>query len=219
MGFEDFMDLEYKEIIYDTETTMLDSKLITYAGEPIVVDGTTITLPTGSEYKYDPLTNGFIATDYGLTIMPSKNSQKIERRPSMETTELKINDKYSKYTIKCHDASDLSEQFILKTLAIMKSDLTAMYNRSIDIGTMESIECIMTPTIKNVIINAYRKSNMFGKKIPFIACFDEYGERLPDKITIEGVEGITVKIVDPKKYGDNYLSFEIIVSKDFELPF
>lgn len=219
MGFEDFMDLEYKEIIYDTETTMLDSKLITYAGEPIVVDGTTITLPTGSEYKYDPLTNGFIATDYGLTIMPSKNSQKIERRPSMETTELKINDKYSKYTIKCHDASDLSEQFILKTLAIMKSDLTAMYNRSIDIGTMESIECIMTPTIKNVIINAYRKSNMFGKKIPFIACFDEYGERLPDKITIEGVEGITVKIVDPKKYGDNYLSFETIVSKNFELPF
>lgn len=219
MGFEDFMELEYKEIIYDTETTMLDSKLITYAGEPIVVDGTTITLPTGSEYKYDPLTNGFIATDYGLTIMPSKNSQKIERRPSMETTELKINDKYSKYTIKCHDASDLSEQFILKTLAIMKSDLTAMYNRSIDIGTMESIECIMTPTIKNVIINAYRKSNMFGKKIPFIACFDEYGERLPDKITIEGVEGITVKIVDPKKYGDNYLSFETIVSKNFELPF
>lgn len=219
MGFEDFMDLEYKEIIYDTETTMLDSKLITYAGEPIVVDGTTITLPTGSEYKYDPLTNGFIATDYGLTIMPSKNSQKIERRPSMETTELKINDKYSKYTIKCHDASDLSEQFILKTLAIMKSDLTAMYNRSIDIGTMESIECIMTPTIKNVIINAYRKSNMFGKKIPFIACFNEYGERLPDKITIEGVEGITVKIVDPKKYGDNYLSFETIVSKNFELPF
>ena len=219
MEFKDFMDLKYKEMIYGTDITTLDSKLTTYADDLIVVDGTTITLPTGSEYEYDPFTGGFVATGYSLTMTPSKNSQEIERRPSMETTKLKINDKYSKYTIKCHDASDLSEQFILKTLAIMKSDLTAMYNNSIDIGTMESIECIMTPTIKNAIINAYRKSNMFGKKIPFIACFDEYGERLPDKITIEGVEGITVKIVDPKKYGDNYLSLEIIVSKDFELPF
>ena len=51
---------------------------------------------------------------------------------------------------------------------------------------------------------------MYGKKTPFVACFDEYGRRLPDEIKIDTLRGMDIKIVDPGTYGNNYLVFEAV---------
>ena len=50
-----------------------------------------------------------------------------------------------------------------------------------------NIECKMTPNVKTNLINAYRRVNMYGKKTPFIARFDEYGRRLPDEVKIDTI--------------------------------
>ena len=52
---------------------------------------------------------------------------------------------------------------------------------------------------------------MYGKKTPFVACFDEYGRRLPDEVKIDTIRGMDIKIVDPDTYGNNYLVFEAVV--------
>ena len=60
---------------------------------------------------------------------------------------------------------------------------------------------------------ASKKLKMYGKKRPIIARFDEYGNRLPDEIDLGTSQGITLKIVDPEKYGIFY--FEL---KGIEFP-
>ena len=114
-----------------------------------------------------------------------------------------------RYAVACHNYNDLSQERILKTLSIMKSKLM-MECMPVHV---KSIECKMSPMVKTNIINAYRKVSMYGKKTPFVACFDDYGRRLPDEIQIDTIRGMDLKIVDPDVYGDNYLVFEAIIPR------
>ena len=72
--------------------------------------------------------------------------------------------------------------------------------------------------VKQNIIIAYKKLHMYGKKLPFIARFDEYGKRLSDEVKIETLKGMNIQIVDSEDYGDFYLEFKGIVA-NLDLPF
>lgn len=128
--------------------------------------------------------------------------------PKMKFEEYK-DDKFCnhRYAVSCNCESDLAQERILKSISIMKSRLMMLCAPYM----VKNIECKMTPSVKNNIINAYRKVNMYGKKTPFVACFDEYGRRLSDNIKIDTMRGMDIKIVDPTSYGNNYLVFEAII--------
>ena len=104
------------------------------------------------------------------------------------------------HIVACHDEKDLSIENVLKTLSAIKGKLM------IDIAPIhiKTIECSITPQVRQNIVTASKKLKMYGKKRPIIARFDEYGNRLPDEIDLGTSQGITLKIVDPEKYGIFY---------------
>ena len=104
------------------------------------------------------------------------------------------------HIVACCDEKDLSIENILKTLSAIKGKLM------IDIAPIhiKTIECSITPQVRQNIVTASKKLKMYGKKRPIIARFDEYGNRLPDEIDLGTSQGITLKIVDPEKYGRFY---------------
>lgn len=165
-------------------------------------------------YKFNPDTNAFeidltgpYINEYGEVVRELYSKEDI---PEMKVEENRIDmtDNY-RYAVACHNHSDLSPERILKSLSIMKSKLM-MECMPIRV---EKIECKMSPMVKKNIISAYRKVSMYGKKTPFVACFDDYGRRLPDEIQIDTIRGMDLKIVDPKIYGENYLVFETIIPR------
>ena len=165
-------------------------------------------------YKFNPDTNSFeidlaepYINEYGEVVRELFSEEDI---PEMKVEESRVDmtDNY-RYAVACHNYSDLSPERILKSLSIMKSKLM-MECMPIRI---EKIECKMSPMVKTNIINAYRKVSMYGKKTPFVACFDDYGRRLPDEIQIDTIRGMDLKIVDPDVYGENYLVFETIIPR------
>ena len=113
------------------------------------------------------------------------------------------------HIVACHDEKDLSIENVLKTLSAIKGKLM------IDVAPIhiKTIECSITPQVRQNIVTASKKLKMYGKKRPIIARFDEYGNRLPDEIDLGTSQGITLKIVDPEKYGIFY--FEL---KGIEFP-
>ena len=104
------------------------------------------------------------------------------------------------HIVACCDEKDLSIENVLKTLSAIKGKLM------IDIAPIhiKTIECSITPQVRQNIVTASKKLKMYGKKRPIIARFDEYGNRLPDEIDLGTPQGITLKIVDPEKYGRFY---------------
>lgn len=104
------------------------------------------------------------------------------------------------HIVACCDEKDLSIENILKTLSAIKGKLM------IDVAPIhiKTIECSITPQVRQNIVTASKKLKMYGKKRPIIARFDEYGNRLPDEIDLGTSQGITLKIVDPEKYGRFY---------------
>ena len=120
-----------------------------------------------------------------------------------------------RYRVTCDDSCNLLSDRILKNLSVMKSRLM-MECAPVRI---KRVECKMTPRVKQNIIQAYRKLNMFGKKTPFVARFDEYGRRLEDDVKIETLEGMTISIVDPKYYGELYLEFTGVIEDIFYSPY
>ena len=117
--------------------------------------------------------------------------------------------KSGEHIVACYDEKDLSIENILKTLSAIKGKLM------IDVAPIhiKTIECSITPQVRQNIVTASKKLKMYGKKRPIIARFDEYGNRLPDEIDLGTSQGITLKIVDPEKYGIFY--FEL---KGIEFP-
>ena len=163
-------------------------------------------------YKFNPDTSSFkidseapYVNEYGEAVREFFSEEDI---PEMKVEENRVDmtDNY-RYAVGCFDYSDLSPERILKTLSIMKSRLMIecmpVY--------VKNIECKMSPMVKKNIISAYRKVSMYGKKTPFVACFDDYGRRLPDDIQIDTMRGMDIKIVDPDVYGNNYLEFETVI--------
>lgn len=133
----------------------------------------------------------------------------VEEEPEVKVYSDQSQERLEKeYCVVCEKESDLTQDRILLNLSKIKSVLMLKCAPI----RLEKIECIMTPTVKNNIVSAWRKINMYGKKTPFLARFDEYGRRLPDEIKIETLRGMTIKIVNPKEYGEHYLEFKGIVS-------
>lgn len=169
-------------------------------------------------YKFNPDINAFdidmdmpYIDENGVPIAKSGFSKEDIPEMKVEESRVDITDNY-RYAVACHNYSDLSPERILKSLSIMKSKLM-MECMPIRV---EKIECKMSPMVKDNIIKAYRKISMYGKKTPFVACFDEYGRRLPDEIKIDTMRGVDLKIIDPDTYGNNYLEFETIIPRQLK---
>ena len=107
------------------------------------------------------------------------------------------------YCVSCEDSSDLSQDHILRSIEIMKAKLLMQ----ISPVKVKQIECKMTPKVKDAIITAVRKLDMYGKTRPFIARFDEYGRRLPDEIKFDTMRGMLIEIMDPDIHGEYHLEF------------
>lgn len=106
------------------------------------------------------------------------------------------------FAVKCMGREDLSPERILKSMSKLKGKMM------IDCTPykLKKIECSMTPAVKQSLLSAGRRLRMYGRKTPYIAKFDEYGNRLPDEIQLdEDAEGMTLKIVKPSLYGEYYL--------------
>ena len=106
----------------------------------------------------------------------------------------------------CKDECELALDHVLTTLSAVKGKLMA------DIAPIhiQTIICKMTPSVRKNIVTASKKLEMYGKKMPIIARFDEFANRLPDEIEIGTSSGITLQIVDPQDYGEFYLELNAI---------
>lgn len=168
----------------------------------------------------------FIEDRYTTTAWNSWSNYEDMRRYFESEEERKVNvvrkESYNKgeHIVACYDEKDLSVENVLKTLSAIKGKLM------IDIAPIhiKTIECWITPQVRQNIVTASKKLKMYGKKRPIIARFDEYGNRLPDEIDIGTTNGITLKIIDPDKYGKYYIELKGIefprieydITKDFE---
>ena len=167
-------------------------------------------------YTYNPDTSSFtvdIPSMYPYDILDPDIVKKLEmEEPKMEIQSNE--DPHSlgrRYAVSCSHEPDLSQERILKSISVMKAKLMMQCAPV----RLLNIECRMTPAVKQNIIMAYKKLQMYGKKTPFVARFDEYGRRLPDEVKIDTLRGMTIKIVDPVEYGHCYLMFEGVVKDLF----
>lgn len=109
-----------------------------------------------------------------------------------------------RYELICTDKESLSQTNVLRTLMRLKSEF--VYNCAP--YKMKDVKCKMSPIVKENLIKAYRKLHMYGKKLPIIVSFDEYGRRLPDQLQDDLAKGITVKIVDSEQKNNYFLAFD-----------
>lgn len=122
----------------------------------------------------------------------------------------------------CDDPGDLSVEHILTTLSVAKGQLMMelLPNR------VKKLECSVTPAVKQNIITAGKKLKMYGKEVPIIPHFDEWGNRLPDDIKIGDHSGIILKIVNPEDFGELYYELRATIDPEdvnwydsFDAPF
>jgi hypothetical protein len=125
-----------------------------------------------------------------------------------EETKVKVNIDHfkGKYVCCVRETSDLSLERILTTLSVVKGRLM------LEIAPIhiKEFQCSMTPAVRKNIIQASKRVKMYGKKMPIIARFDDYGNRLPDVIEINDSPGVNIKILDPADYGELYLEMTAI---------
>ena len=130
------------------------------------------------------------------------------------------------HIVYCDNDYDLSVDRVLKVLSALKGEIM------LDIAPIhiKELECSITPTVRKNIVMASKKLNMYGKKRPIISQYDEWGNPLPDEIDLGTEQGVTLKIVDPKEYGEYYFELKAIefpsvdyITKsdwsDLDLPF
>lgn len=163
-------------------------------------------------YTYPPDPSSFtvdIPSMYPHHIIDPEIWRKLEmEEPKMSMREERDHRSLGRrYAVACSHEPDLTQDRILKSLSSMKAKLM-MKCAPVKV---ENIECRMTPVVKNNIIMAYKRLEMYGKKTPFVARFDEYGRRLSDEVKIDVMKGMTIKILDPEEYGPYHIEFEGIV--------
>ena len=165
---------------------------------------------TGDAFVADPHIWVNTVTDTGTEWRSLSMTDYSDRRymESEEESEVEVIRKEShnsgEHIVACCNEKDLAPENILKTLSAVKGKLM-MDIAPIHIG---KIECCMTPQVRKNIVTASKRLKMYGKKRPIIARFDEYGNRLPDEIDIGTSRGITLKIIEPEKYGPYYLELK-----------
>lgn len=125
-----------------------------------------------------------------------------------EEAKVKVNVEHfkGKYVCCVKDTPDLLQDRILITLSAVKGRLM-MECAPIHI---KEFQCSMTPAVRQNIIQASKRSRMYGKKMPIIARFDEYGNPLPEQIEINDSPGVNLRILDPEDYGELYLELVAI---------
>lgn len=109
--------------------------------------------------------------------------------------------------VRCTYAPDLEQDKILRCLSIMKSELMMKCAPF----KVDRVTCKMSPQVKQNIIKAWKRLSMYGKKIPFVACYDEYGRRLNDKVEIDTLHGMIISVVNPDECGEHLLEFEGVI--------
>lgn len=142
---------------------------------------------------------------YSTTIGYEDFVRQIEKE---EEAKVKVNlERFKgKYVCCVKDTPDLLQDRILITLSAIKGRLM-MEVAPIHI---KEFQCSMTPAVRKNIIQASKKARMYGKKMPIIARFDEYGNPLPEQIEINDSPGVNLRILDPADYGELYLEMVAI---------
>ena len=200
-----FLDPLYDNLPDIIETTSLSDSTRSYIFAP-----STTTILSDSHIIDTRTYETTLAPKYGKTFATENSILDLKKYvEEKEVGDVKVfNKPAGKYEciVACTDVDDLSGERVLKTLSAVKGKLM------LDIAPIhiQKLECSMTPLVKKNIIQASKKLKMYGKKRPIIACFDEFGNRLPDKIELDTSQGVSLIIVDPKEYGDFYLELKAI---------
>lgn len=196
--------MEFKPEIIDVTTLGDSTRRVVSAPYTLT---TTSPLTTDSTIYYPPYTTEITAEDLSKGFSWEEMITKLGKEEEAKVNVISKKSVNShEHIVYCEDKTDLSIEKILTTLSAVKGRL--MFE--IAPIHIKEIQCKMTPTVKNHIIEASKKLKMYGKKSPIIPSFDEYGNRLPDRIEIGEDKGITVKIVEPEKYGDVYFELKAL---------
>lgn len=118
--------------------------------------------------------------------------------------EMKTEKTAHSYSVICDDLVDLNPSVILKNISTIKGKIMLDCMDT----PLREIQCLMTPSVKQILVKASKRLAMYGKTRPYRARFDEFGNPLPDEINIDCGKGMTLKIVDPSKYGEHYLEIK-----------
>lgn len=126
------------------------------------------------------------------------------RKEEEAKVKLEVQNFRDKHIVYCKDNIDLSPEKILLTLSATKGRLM------LEVAPIhiKEFQCSMTPAVRKNIIQASKRARMYGKKMPIIARFDEFGNQLPEQIEINDAPGVNIKILDPMNYGELY--FEMV---------
>lgn len=186
-----------------TETTSLDD---TYKRYITITNPGTSLMYTGSTGEtqhvyYPPKHWEPFSTTLGYEDFMKKIGKEEEAKVEVNVENFK-----RKHVCCIKNTADLLPERILMTLSAVKGRLM------MEVGhiNIKEFQCGMTPAVKKNMIQASKRLKMYGKKIPFIARFDEYGNRLPDQIEINDSPGVNLKILDPTSYGELYLELVAI---------
>lgn len=134
---------------------------------------------------WDNITSGVVSYDEFASIPAAIDSDDID-------VNIQNNSSETIWEVIYCDLEVLNENNILKIVERMKSKLLYVTSSYV----IDDYICELTVAMKETLIKAHKKLEMFGKKKPTIAVFDEYGRRLPDKFSKGPLKGLIVKIVD-----------------------
>ena len=167
-----------------------------------------------AEYRYNPDTSSFtvdipgmwpkIAEDEWKKMMKLELDKEDEHKVRVSKKKTYTKDERA---VMCDDPKDLSVEHILTTLSVVKGRLML----ELSPNRIKKLECSVTPAVKQNIVTAGKKLKMYGKEMPIIPHFDEWGNRLPDEISIGDHSGITLKIVNPEEFGAFYYELRATV--------
>jgi hypothetical protein len=190
----------------------------TITSNPYYAPYTNVILPDGPYWYGSSIAANSWTHASSTTILPPEELEALRRKEEeirleqlkKEVGDVKIDEikssKREEHIMACQNKDDLSVENILTTLSAVKAklmfDIVAVH--------VQRVECSVTPKVKDNIVLASKKLKSYGKEAPIVACFDEYGKRLPDQIEIGDMSGITLKIVDPEEYGEYYYELKAV---------
>lgn len=142
---------------------------------------------------------------YSTTLSYEDFMKKIEKEEESKV-QVKVENFKGKYVCCVKDTPNLLPEKVLVTLSAVKGRLMM----EIAPTRIKEFQCSMTPAVRKNIIQASKRNRMYGKKMPIIARFDEYGRPLPEQIEINDSPGVNLRILDPADYGELYLELVAI---------
>lgn len=183
-------------------------------------------------YKYNPDTSSF-TVDVPRMMWPSTLNDEwreilkseLEKGGRDVSVQYKDTPESNVKAVVCYDYEDLSVSHILQTLSALKGKLMI----AVAPHRVKTLECSITPAVRANIIAAGKKLRMYGKKMPLVVHFDEWGNILSNEIIIGDSSGINLKIVNPEDVGEFYFELRARVAEDipsfydpydpFDVPF